>query len=300
LKRARRLIRRSAGHHAAVVAIDQHTRATIVALEQMRARLLWALDTGAGEPPRRAGDASSIGLTKVVSEGGYRDGCGAPLRAWTPGAFDRVAEATWRGWPVRVAVPAEGADVAVLDRWLREVADPAALRFVTASDMAGMTLADLGATPTTGATAPTLARRVDADAWRQAAEALVGAWALPRSLPGGLNPSEAFLALALVLAAEEPPTTLELGALEPPVEVARSTLLRKVSLDPREVAAAARALDPAGLHQVPAVVTVGDHTLTAAEFLRAMALTVLGETPEARPIADPDPFAPGGGWGRSG
>ena len=93
---------------------------------------------------------------------------------------------------------------------------------------------------------------------------------------------------------------MTLGPLRPPGEIARSSLgLTPVPLTPADVRAATRDIMPGLSGQVPGFVTVSGHTLTAAEFLRVMAMVHLGEAPVAQPIDDPDPYAPGGGWGES-
>jgi hypothetical protein len=297
LKQARHTVKRAAGQHPTIFAIDLWTRAAAVALEQMRVRMAWSLDGGGGAPRRLDTSQDSAGSTKLLGWGGYNDTCGGTLPSWTPAAFDRVADATRAGWPVRVELRPSGFDAALLDRWLDRVAGQ--VRFVTGKDLAGLSLQELGA----GGSAPPpprYVRRIDGGAWLSAAHAIEEAWVLPRTAPGGLDPTEAFLAFALLLDAETPPTSLELGPLAPPLEVAQSSLRDPVPLDAARVRDAAEGLSPTTLQVVPAVVTVGDVTLTAAEFLRVMAQVVLSHDPVARRVGDPDPFAPGGGWGTSG
>jgi hypothetical protein len=298
LKQARRTVKRAAGQHPTVFAIDLPTRAATVAFEQMRVRMVWALDGGVDAPRRLDSSQDSAGSTKLLSQGGYLDACGGTLPAWTPAAFDRVADATRAGWPVRVALPVVGFDPAVLGRWL-DAAVPA-IRFVTGRELAALSLQELGAGNGSAPPPPRYVRRIDGTAWLSAARAIEEAWVLPRTAPGGLGPTEAFLAFALLLAAEARPATLELGPLAPPLEVGQSSLTGAVPLDANDVRETAAALSPATLQAVPAVVTVGDVTLTAAEFLRVMAMVVLAHEPVARRVGDPDPFAPGGGWGTSG
>jgi hypothetical protein len=298
LKQARRAVKRAAKQHPTIFAIDLWTRAAVEALEQMRVRMVWSLD-GAGTAPRRldlSGEAA--GSTKLLGWGGYGDACGGTLPAWTPAAFDRVTDATRAGWPVRVELRPSGFDAALLGRWIDAVSSD--VRFVTGRDLAGLSLQELGAGGGSAPEPPHYVRRIDGSAWLSAAHAIEEAWVLPRTAPGGLDPTEAFLAFALVLAAETPPATLELGPLAPPAEIAQTSLHGSVPLDPTDVRAAVRALSPTTLQVVPAEITVGNTPLTAAEFLRVMAMMVLSHDPVARRTGDPDPFAPGGGWGTSG
>ncbi len=121
-----------------------------------------------------------------------------------------------------------------------------------------------------------------------------------RQLPGRLTPTEAFLGLTQLMAIERPPQAIALGPLRPPAELAHSSLgAAPVDLTEQAVRDAAVDLLPALVGQVPGFISVGTHNLTAAEFLRVMALVYLGLAPSARPVADPNPYAPGGGWGES-
>jgi hypothetical protein len=298
LKQARRLVKRAAKQRPTIFAIDVWTRAASEALEQMRVRMVWALDGGGSAPRRLDLSRDSAGSTKLLGWGGYGDTCGGTLPAWTPAAFDRVTDATRAGWPVRVELRPSGFDAALLGRWIDAVAPQ--VRFVTGRDLAGLSLHELGAVSGSAPEPPHYMRRIDGGVWLLAAHAIEDAWVLPRTAPGGLAPTEAFLAFALLLDAETQPATLELGPLAPPLEVAQTTLRDQVPLDPADVRAAVKGLSPTTLRVVPAVVTVGNITLTAAEFLRVMAMVVLSHDPVARRTGDPDPFAPGGGWGTSG
>jgi hypothetical protein len=298
LKQARREVKRVAKQRPTIFALDIWTRAAAEALEQMRVRMVWSLD-GAGSAPRRLDlSKDAAGGTKLLGWGGYGDACGGTLPAWTPAAFDRVTDATRAGWPVRVELRPSGFDAALLGRWIDAVSSK--VQFVTGQELAGLSLQEMGAGGGTVPEPPHYVRRIDGAAWLSAAHAIEETWVLPRTAPGGLDPTEAFLAFALLLDAETPPATLEIGTLAPPIEIAETSLHGSVPLDAADVRAAAKALSPPTLQVVPAVVTVGNVTLTAAEFLRVMAMVVLSHDPVARRTGDPDPFAPGGGWGTSG
>ena len=51
--------------------------------------------------------------------------------------------------------------------------------------------------------------------------------------------------------------------------------------------------------QIPSLITIDGRTFTAAEALQVMARVFLGDAAVVTPVADPDPYAPGGGWGAS-
>ena len=51
--------------------------------------------------------------------------------------------------------------------------------------------------------------------------------------------------------------------------------------------------------QVPSLISVGDHSLTAAEALKLMAKAFLGEPTVAVHVQNPQIFAEGYGWGES-
>jgi hypothetical protein len=132
----------------------------------------------------------------------------------------------------------------------------------------------------------------------EAARALAGVTRLPRALPGGVTLTEAFAGLVLITA--DPDAPLLLPRLAPPLESPIRTLSSPLPLDPEALRAAARALAPSLQGSVPGLIDVGGHTLTPGELLVALADLRRGEPPVARPVGDPDPYAPGAGWGRSG
>ena len=65
-----------------------------------------------------------------------------------------------------------------------------------------------------------------------------------------------------------------------------------------DVVALAKSLAAMPPQQVPAALPLGDHLLTAAEALLALASAVRGEDPcTVTPVRDPDPHSDGLGWG---
>ncbi len=155
LKQARRMVKRAAGQHPTIFAVDL--------LDARRDRGVRA-DAGAHGRGRstagatRLGDStlprSRPGSTKLLGQGGYTDMCGSTLASWTPAAFNRVADATRAGWPVRVELPTAGFDGELLGRWLDAVGPE--VRFVTGKELAGLSLQELGAG--TGSAATTALR----------------------------------------------------------------------------------------------------------------------------------------------
>ena len=83
------------------------------------------------------------------------------------------------------------------------------------------------------------------------------------------------------------------------MEVAAYGLSEATLLSAKEVKDSALVLSGQLRGRIPSLVSIGDTTLTAAEALQVMSRAVLGHPTEATPVADPDPYAPGGGWGSS-
>ncbi|MEZ4236507.1 MAG: hypothetical protein R3F59_10180 [Myxococcota bacterium] len=142
-------------------------------------------------------------------------------------------------------------------------------------------------------------RLVGLDEVEQAADALSGAQAvLPRTLPGDLNPTEAYFALALALADRTEGPVVRLGALHGPAQLAASTLKEPVTLPRGEVVRMASALVAAMPAEVPGALSVGGRLLTASETLLAFASAVRGDDPVAvHPVDPPEPNQRGLGWG---
>ncbi len=304
LRRARRDIRRSTGQRAKSIGTQSLPEIGELAMEAMTYRALLPDERNIDDLPRRARSyTGTSGQARVLGIGPYLDGCGATLPAWTPAALDRATSTAARGGWVRIVLPAKPSAAPLLAKWLDEVVIPQGWEVVTAVTAARRARRPLGL-PLQHTNIPasevSVVRTVTRDAWRAVAEALVQPTTLPRSLPGEFSPTEAFLGLCTLLSAESEATVTSLGPLSPPVETARTGLGNtEVPLRTEDVRATARELMPSLSGHVPSLVTVGSHTLTAAEFLRVMAMTTLNMEPVARGVSDPDPYAPGGGWGES-
>jgi hypothetical protein len=309
LRRARREVRQNTGHRAKSIGIESLPDVGEVAMEALGYKALLPDERNVGDTPRRAQSVTGMaGQARVIGIGPYLDGCGAALPHWSPASLDRATSAVARGDWVRVVLPPDINAAPLLARWLDDVVIPQQWDVVTAIVASRRTrrpvlfpnkpiLVDQKAEPT-----PSVAvkRTVARSTWDAVAHSLVQPTTLPRQLPGELCPTEAFLGMVTLLASDNATTPIALGALRPPMETARTGLGgSNVPLEAEDVRATARELLPGLSGQVPSLVSVGTHTLTAAEFLRVMALVVLNEPAIARGVNDPDPYAPGGGWGES-
>jgi hypothetical protein len=267
----------------------------------------------AGAPtatPRMAGRLEGqAGVHIVLPPGPYDGACGHDPRVgpFTPAAADRAATAIQKaavtpGTPI-VRVALEGSrsderDAAVLGRWIDEVLVPGGVTIVTAGEarLAAAKAFRSGPPEPAGQTAG--GRLVSLDAVALAAGGLTTGSVVPRTLPGDLNPSEAFLAFLLVAAGRTEGNVVRLSALSGPATEA-TTALRgptPISADAARTAAKALAADLPG--EVPAAFSVDGRLLTAAELLQVFAGVVRGDDPiVVRPMGVPEPNERGLGWG---
>jgi hypothetical protein len=135
--------------------------------------------------------------------------------------------------------------------------------------------------------------------WRRAASAVLATGNLPRNPTPNMNLTETFYGLTVLLAASVPPTTVTLGRLDPPRETAPRRAAIELRIAPEAVRGAAEQLRSRLRGQLPSLITVDGHTLTTAEALQVFARVFLEEPAIVTPVHDPDPYAPGGGWGQS-
>lgn len=264
--------------------------------------------------PRMAGVFEGQPRVNVVLPAGpYEDACGTDPRVgpFLPAAADRAALAIQRatrfgGTPIaRVALlGSRGAatDAEVLGRWLDTVVLPGGVVVGTAEEARQAALQ--------GWRRPAAERPPPVDAGggrlvaiaevRTAAEALAEGVVVPRTLPGDLSPTEAFLGLLLVVAEHTEGDVVRLRALRGPAQLASTTLDGETTLSSDAVRAAARQLLAALPSEVPAALSVDGQLLTASELLLALASVVRGEDPAVvRPIDVPEPNQRGLGWGTS-
>ena len=265
-----------------------------------------------GSEPRMAGSFEGQPRTRVVlSSGLYDDACGPSpvVGPFGPKAADRAAVALQRatrvsGSPV-VRLGLDGSrgspdDAAVLGRWLDGIVLPGGVQVVTANEARKRTLATFRSAAPAQAIPDAGGRLVSIDALREAAAALRDPSVLPRSLPGDLNPTEAFFGFVLLLADHTEGAVVRLGAMSGPASDSKTSLTGPVSIDRGSVRDLAVALERALPSEVPAALPVDGRLLTAAELLIALAAAVRGDDPVVTgPVAVPEPNERGLGWGSS-
>ena len=251
-------------------------------------------------------------IGSVLGNGPYAGPCGTrpQVRQFTPAAADRATRAIWgaariEGLPtVRVGLQAndEGErDAAVLSRWLDERVVAADVRTHTPDETRKEILAYFrtGAIMQEDPLEGGGGRLVSLEQVRAAAAHLDQQNILPRTLPGELNLTEAFLAFALLLTDEVEGDVVRLTRLEGPEQSAKARTTGIVDVSRDDLLSTTRSLLDELPARVPSMLPVGDRMLTAAELLTAMAAAVRQDTPQSWPTANPDPNAPGQGWGTS-
>jgi hypothetical protein len=186
----------------------------------------------------------------------------------------------------------------LLARWIDEVVIPNKWSVMTAEQM-GRKLRRGPAPAVVSAPEVAVSKAIPLETWSSVAKAIANADTLPREFEGDLNLTEAFYGLVILLASDEPPNSITLGRLNGPYEIAPTGLHQPHPLTPSEVRATAGKIAQRLGGHIPALITIGTATLTAAEALQVMARVYLDEEAVATPVTDPDPFAPGGGWGAS-
>jgi hypothetical protein len=300
-------VRAASGQGVRAAGIDVLSGGAEQVLEAVGVRAILPLDPGEPGPARPSRTVDGMpARSRVLPALGWTDSCGPELPAWTPAAFDRAASAIGASPALRVAIPPESANPTLLGAWLDEVAKPARWRTLTASKAAAQVRAitAVGASLGLGSQEPqplaaAPGRYVETIQVRAAAERIASGGRFPRTFPGDLNVTEAFVGLALLLARPEA-EGMRLPPLEPPADLSRGNLPVGTGLDPEAVRSAALSLVPTLRGAVPGIVRVGDSELSAGEFLVAMAMVALGQEPNVQRAEPPDPYAPGLGWGKSG
>ena len=301
MRRARKVLRKITKRRIDTIAVTFLPVTGEVAAEGLAFRAILIAERTIDDIPRRSRSfAGSVGRARIIGQGPYLDGCGDQLPHWSPAALDRATGAVARGEWVRIALPSNAEVGDLLGRWLDEVVIPGKWTIQTASEMANKARKMADIIPVEQPeNVVAVARSIPHETWIKIAETLSSADPLPRQPVEGINLTESFIGLVTLLAANETPTNISLGPLEPPLEVAAYGLASPKLLTQDDVRASAQLLSKQLRGRIPSLIGVGDTTLTAAEALQLMAKTVLGLPPEATPVADPDPYAPGGGWGSS-
>ncbi len=303
MKSGRKVIRRKTGGPVQTVGLAMLPPSAEIASEALGFKAILPVERTLHDRPRRARAAStgdgrgSDGRARIIGQGPYGDGCGHMLPHWSPAALDRATSIAARGQWVRIGLPADPMAGPLVERWADEVLIPHQWRIARAADAADMARR----TSTTVAKVPEVPvpKVVPIEEWKQAALALSTTGSLPRRPTANLNLTEAFYGLVLLNAATVQPTSVTLGRLDPPHEIAPHVPKRDAVLTEDEVRNAAQILKPRLRGRIPSLVSIGGHTVTSAQALQAFARVYLGETARVEPVVDPDPYAPGGGWGAS-
>jgi hypothetical protein len=310
LQQALKPLQRHTGRlHTAVA--DIGSRQSEGMLGRLGLRALLDVSAPPSALPRMAGTFEGQPRTRVVLPAGlYEDACGTEpaVGPFTTRAADRAALAIQRasrisGSPMAtVALKGTFAspdDARVLGRWLDQVVLPGKVQVVTAEQARKQALI-VFADPVPEQMTEVGGRLVAIESLQAAALALSEPMTVPRSLPGELNPTEAFFGFVLLLADQTEGPVIRLGAMRGPANHASTGLAGPTSLSRERVREAAVALAGALPVEVPAAFSVDGRLLTAAELLLAMAAAVRGEDPvSTRPIAVPEPNERGLGWGDS-
>jgi hypothetical protein len=310
LKEELRPLQRHTGRlHTAVA--DIGSRQAEAMLGRLGLHSLMDVNAPPSAQPRMAGTFEGQPRSRVVLPAGlYEDACGTEpaVGPFTTRAADRAAVAIQRASRVSGAPTATVAlkgifasqdDALVLARWLDQVVLPGKVQVLTAEQARKQTLLAFQK-PASEEVVEEGGRLVAIDALREAAAALTEPVTLPRSLPGELNPTEAFFGFVLLLADQTEGPVIRLGAMRGPAAPASTALSGPTSLSREHVREAAVALAGALPVEVPAAFSVDGRLLTAGELLLALAGAVRGEDPvSTRPVAVPEPNERGLGWGDS-
>ncbi len=313
LKKPAKVIGRSAGTRSRVAAGTAPNRPTEALFGAAGYRVLLPGTPEPGAAGRFAARfQGQIGNTVVLPTGPYDGRCNrSPVVApFSAIAADRattaVRTASGSALPPIVRVGLRGSaagpdDAAVLARWLDEVLVQSGARLVSPDELHDqITTAELDrmGSPSPASQGGRLLSREDLLAVANALETL---GTVPRSLPGGVKPTEAWMGFLLVLAGQIEGDHVRLPAAGGPSSAARSSLTGPTEIDRQALVALATQLVAMLPDKIPAALPVDGKLLTAGELLVAMASAVAkpDQPPIARPIAHPEPNMDGLGWGES-
>ena len=295
-KAAKRSVTQATQTRPVAVATSPLPPAGEVALDDRGFSVLLVLDPTDTALPRRArAFGNRMGRTRVLSEGIASDDCGARLGTPPPSALDRVTLTAASAVVARVALAPDADEARAVALWWTTTAQPADWKAWSVRT-AFVRLGTSQLAPKVSDAPPRALAVVDADDLLSAARIIANTERLPRTLPGGLNLTETFVGLT-AMAVDPGHLRYTIPVVEPASDPAQTMRSDAVPLDPAELRAAAGMLLPRLDRQAPGLVTVGNQTLSAGEFLVAIAQLALDQPPVARPVRSPDPYAPGGGWG---
>ena len=212
-----------------------------------------------------------------------------------PSALDRVTLTAPSVVVARVALAPDADEARAVALWWTTTAQPADWKAWSART-AFLRLGTSQLAPKVSDAPPRAQAVVNADHLLAAAQIIADAERLPRTLPGGLNLTETLVGLT-AMAVDPGHPRYTIPVVDPANDPAQTMRSEPMPLDPAELRTAAGMLLPRLDRQAPGLVTVGSNTLSAGEFLVAIAQLALDQPPVARPVRSPDPYAPGGGWG---
>lgn len=299
MRKGRRTIRRLTGQTVNTLGLATLPATAEIAAEAVGFRALLPRERTLHDQPRRTRSVSkTAGRARIIGQGTYDDGCGHMLPHWSPAAIDRATSIAARTTWVRIGLPPDPLAGSLMERWAEEVIVPYQWPVLTASEMSAE-LKQLGTTATTAAPEIPVPKLISISEWTRVASAISSQNTLPRTPSEGVNLTEAFFALVTLLASDLSPTSVTLGRLDPPREIAPLNSRDPIQLDETQVRQTASKLLPRLRGQIPSLITIDGQTFTAAEALQVMARVFLGDAAIVTPVADPDPYAPGGGWGTS-
>ena len=318
LRTDRRDLRRATGRPPRAVGSSHLPPGLEGSLDVFGFSLLLPAPDGLTGAPRRTVDLRGLEAAGVVIhpvQAKARDAEAGPNGGFGP-LLDRTAQALEASDPpvvrLTIAAPVVLRHAETLERWRREVLEPCGAAVISrprAEDAVRAWIRELeraGSSPygeqSRGASSPTLdpLPTVDSAELKLLAEQLAcstdGGATLPKRV-GDLDLSQAWLALASALDDHPPP--LGLHSVLAPQSSPRSVLPSVgVTLPADTLRLAAGDLAPGPGQQIPSFARIGDHALTAAEALCAMAGAVLGQDPvQVTRTYSPEPYAPGLGWG---
>ena len=299
MRQGRRKIRHISGQPVHTLGISMLPPTAEIAAEAVGFRAILPVERTLHDQPRRSRSASkTAGRARIIGQGAYDDGCGHMLPHWSPAAIDRATSVAARTTWVRIGLPTDPLAAPLVDRWAEEVILPYRWPVLTASE-ASVVLKKMGTVATTAAPEIPVPKLISINEWTRVAAAISSQTTLPRAPTENVNLTEAFFGLVMLLASDLPPTSVTLGRLDPPREIAPLNNRDPIQIDRAQVRLTASQLLPRLRGQIPSLITIDGRTFTAAEALQVMARVFLGDAAIVTPVADPDPFAPGGGWGAS-
>ena len=236
-----------------------------------------------------------MGRTRVISEGIQTDSCGARLGHPSPSALDRVTRTAPSQVVSRVALGPSVDEARAVVLWWQTIAAPADWK-AWSIRTAFLRLGTAQLVPKASESAPLPQAVIGLDALQLAAASIVDHGRLPRMLPGDLTPTEAFVGLT-ALAANPGHARYTVPVVSAPSDPSQSMLDAPLALEEAALRNAAADLLTRMDRQIPGLIRVGPHTISTGECLVALAHLALGQAITARPVASPDPYAAGGGWG---